>query len=335
MRHFALAGFAVTLTLAAAASAQAQEYKWDLALFGSPAFRVAGEKFADYVNTHSDGQMEITVHNGTLSPAREVIDNLSFGAFEMGYVVSSYHPGKNPLLSVLDLPFLPITTMEQRRDVAEILFANPNIQKEFARWNTVPIMAVTQPNYEMMGKGKPPEKLEDFSGMRIKATSGIGDALARYGASLVSVSGSEQYNALQTGVIDAAAATPSALGGYRLFELADWYTTGMEAGSAHVTLAANADAYNGLPDNLKALFQDAEDYSYAESIAGQLAAEAKYAPEIEKAGLIHVQIPPEMIERLRAEAAQPVWDAYVAGTAEKGLPGQEMLDLVLKSGDGS
>ena len=322
------AGAALSLMVS---GAQAQEITWDLALLGSPAFRVAGESFAEYINANSGGKMEITVHNGTLSPSREILDNLSIGAFELGYVISSYHPGKNPLMSVLDLPFLPLADMEQRAKVAEMLFENGDIQKEFAKWNTVPVMAVVQPNYEVMGKGTPPTSLEGFDGMRMKATSGIGNALATYGASLVSVSGPEQYNALQTGVIDAVAATPSAHGGWKLYELSDWYTTGMQAGSAHVTLVANAAAFEALPDDMKALVEEAKKHAYAATIEAQSAASARYEPDLVKAGLQKIEVSPDTIAKLRAEAAQPVWDAFVQDTNERGLPGQAILDLVLNA----
>ncbi|WP_224824115.1 TRAP transporter substrate-binding protein DctP [Cognatishimia sp. MH4019] len=314
-----------------AAAAQAQEVTWDLALLGSPAFRVAGESFAEYINENSDGKMEITVHNGTLSPSREILDNLSIGAFELGYVISSYHPGKNPLMSVLDLPFLPLPTMEKRAEVAEMLFENEDIKAEFARWNTVPVMAVVQPNYEVMGKGNAPETLQAFDGMRMKATSGIGNALATYGASLVSVSGPEQYNALQTGVIDAVAATPSAHGGWKLYELSEWYTTGMEAGSAHVTLVANADAWNALPDDLKALVDEAKAHAYAETIKAQSATSARYEPALVEAGLKKIEVSPDTIIQLRNDAAQPVWDTFVEDVSGKGLPAQEILDIVLQA----
>ena len=101
MSHLKFKGLVAGAALSIfAQGAVAQEITWDLALFGSPAFRVAGESFAEYVNENSGGKMQITVHNGTLSPSREVLDNLSVGAFELGYVISSYHPGKNPLISV-------------------------------------------------------------------------------------------------------------------------------------------------------------------------------------------------------------------------------------------
>lgn len=332
MTFLTLKGLAAGAAISFSAfGANAQDITWDLALLGSPAFRVAGESFAEYINENSGGKMQITVHNGTLSPSREILDNLSIGAFELGYVISSYHPGKNPLMSVLDLPFLPLENMEARAEVAETLFDNEDIKAEFAKWNTVPVMAVVQPNYEVMGKGAAPDSLDKFSGMRMKATSGIGDALATYGASLVSVSGPEQYNALQTGVIDAVAATPSAHGGWKLFELSEWYTTGMEAGSAHVTLAANAAAYEALPDDMKALFEKAKEHAYAETIKAQNAASARYEPDLVKAGLKKIEVTPETIAKLRAEAAEPVWDAFVKDVESKGLPGKAILDLVLNA----
>ncbi|MGF1477521.1 MAG: TRAP transporter substrate-binding protein DctP [Geminicoccaceae bacterium] len=327
---------AALVTLALPGTTQAaDQVSWDLALFGSPAFRVAGEALAEYVNENSDGSFQITVHEGTLSPAREVLDNLSIGAFQLGYVVSSYHPGKNPLISVLDLPFLPIGTMEQRVEIAEALYDHPAIAEEFARWSTTPVMAVVQPNYEIMGKGTAPDSAEAFDGMRLKATSGIGDALAQFGAVTVSMTGAEQYNGLQTGVIDAVAATPSAHGGWKLYELSEWYTVGMDAGTANVTLVANADAFQSLSDEHKALLQEAEDHAYQATIEAQSEAASTYEPTLAEYKLERIEVPAEMIETLRTEAAKPVWDAFVSETTGQGLPGQEILDFVLSKTGGA
>lgn len=320
---------AATALVSISVPAVAADVEWDLALFGSPAFRVAGEAFAEYVTENSDGSFAITVHQGSLSPAREVLDNLSIGAFQLGYVVSSYHPGKNPLISVLDLPFLPLPTMEDRVAVAEALFDHPAVEAEFGRWSTVPVMAVVQPNYEIMGKGDAPSDLTAFDGMRMKATSGIGAALGQFGASTVSMAGAEQYNGLQTGVIDAVAATPSAHGGWKLYELSDWYTRGMDAGTAHVTLVANADAMAALSDEHRALVEAAKEYAYAKTIEAQSAAADTYAPVLEEHGLKQVDVPEEMLEKLREDAAKPVWEAYVAEAEANGQPAREILDFVL------
>lgn len=321
---------ATSLALAVASTASAADtVKWDMAIIGVGAFRVTGEALAEYVNENSGGDFTITLHQDTLSPAREILDNLSVGAFELGYVISSYHPGKNPLISTLDLPFLPIKTMEQRVAVAEAVFTHEDIKKEFGRWNTVPIMAVVQPNYEIIGRGTPPTTIEAFDGMRIKATSGIGDALGHFGVRLVSMTGAEQYNGLQTGVIDAVAATYSAFGGFKLHELTDWYTAGMDAGTAHVTVTANRDAYEALSDEHKALLDEAKAYAYGKTIEAQVKATADNEPIFKEYKLQRVDVPADQIERLRAEAAKPVWDAYITSLEDKGLPGREIVDFVI------
>ena len=46
-----------------------------------------------------------------LSPARENLDNIKLGAFEGAMFCSSYHPGKNPGMTALDLPFLPLDNL--------------------------------------------------------------------------------------------------------------------------------------------------------------------------------------------------------------------------------
>ena len=138
---------------------------------------------------------------------------------------------------------------------------------------------------------------------------------------LVPVSGPEQHNALQTGAVDAVAATPSAFGGYAPHELATWYTAGFGAGSVHVTLAANSNAHAALPDDMKAPFDEAKAHAYAATIEAQSAAADGYRPDLDKAGLSEILIEPATTEALRAEAAQPVWDAFVEQTEADGLPG--------------
>lgn len=104
----------------------------------------------------------------------------------------------------------------------------------------------------------------------------------------------------------------------------------MEAGSAHVTLVANGDAWNALPDDLKALVEKAKDHAYKATYEAQGAASARYESDLKAAGL-KIEVAPETIAQLRKDAAQPVWDAFVKNGADKGLPAQEILDLVLNA----
>src|SRR3546814_12282983 len=68
-----------------------------------------------HVEEKSGGNFTIKVHYGeAISPAKENLDGLKIGAFEMASICTGYHPGKNPAMTVLDLPFLPIRSEERR-----------------------------------------------------------------------------------------------------------------------------------------------------------------------------------------------------------------------------
>ena len=56
--------------------------------------------------------------------------------------------------------------------------------------------------------------------------------------------------------------------------------------------------------------------------------DAKWLP-LFKAKLEEVRFTPEMLEKVKEVAGRPVWEQWVKDTEAKGLPGREMLDLVL------
>src|SRR3546814_2249621 len=89
-----------------------------------------------HVEEKSGGNFTIKVHYGeAISPAKENLDGLKIGAFEMASICTGYHPGKNPAMTVLDLPFLPIPTLEIQQKVSEALYEHEAITTEMARWN--------------------------------------------------------------------------------------------------------------------------------------------------------------------------------------------------------
>src|SRR3546814_19852141 len=75
-----------------------------------------------HVEEKSGGNFTIKVHYGeAISPAKENLDGLKIGAFEMASICTGYQPGKNPAMTVLDLPSPPIPTLENQQTVSESL----------------------------------------------------------------------------------------------------------------------------------------------------------------------------------------------------------------------
>jgi tripartite ATP-independent transporter DctM subunit len=118
-----------------------------------------------------------------LSKSKENLDGLKLNAFEGAAFCNFYHPGKDPAFMVFSLPFLPLGDPRVDKYVRGKMMSHPAMIADMARWNAMPYVPGLLPQYELVGKGKPPTKLEDWKGLRVRAGGGLGSAMKmlRYG----------------------------------------------------------------------------------------------------------------------------------------------------------
>jgi len=89
----------------------------------------------------------------------------------------------------------------------------------------------------------------DLAGLKIRVSgSAAAAAVEALGATPVQMPAGEIYNSLQTGLIDGVITGASAIGDFRLDEVANSYTLGAPLGRISFYLVMNADRYNGLPE---------------------------------------------------------------------------------------
>ena len=65
------------------------------------------------------GDFELNLHFGGLSKNKENLDGISIGAFEMAQFCAGYHADKNPSITVLELPFLGVSSLEEERKISQ------------------------------------------------------------------------------------------------------------------------------------------------------------------------------------------------------------------------
>ena len=235
-----------------------------------------------------------------------------------------------PLHLALDLPYLPITNLDQWQAVQEAYYAWEPVKKELARFNGVSLFAALLPQYEFMGTGKAPKTLADWKGMRVRALGPLGDAMRTLGAVPTSVPAPEVYTGLERDTFQAASFPFTySFTAYKLHEVSKWYTLGMQLGVVHNSLMFSQTAWKALPDEYKKILQDAKPEAYRLQREAYEEADKKSFPMFEKRKLEVIKVTPEMRAKLIATAAQPVWDHWVADTEKKGLPGKEALERVL------
>jgi len=134
-RNFAIA----SLVFAFASEACATE--WDVSLWGSRrAFTEHVEKLAELVSERTNGEFTLNISYGGLSKNTKNLEGISNGAFEMAQFCAGYHPDKNPSITVMELPFLGISSLEEERRISQALYAHPAVREDLARWNATPLM---------------------------------------------------------------------------------------------------------------------------------------------------------------------------------------------------
>src|SRR5210317_1962198 len=144
---------------------EAAATEWNVSLWGKRrAFTEHVEKLAELVSQKTNGEFTMNISYGGLSKNTENLDGISIGAFEMAQFCAGYHPDKNRVVTVLELPFLGVENLEQEVAVARAVYAHPAATEEMAQWNARLLMTSPMPQYNIVGTGDPRSTLPDVEG---------------------------------------------------------------------------------------------------------------------------------------------------------------------------
>jgi len=318
--------------LATAFTTEAMATEWNVSVWGKRrAFTEHIEKLAELVSQKTNGEFTMNVSYGGLSKNRENLDGISIGAFEMAQFCAGYHRDKNRAITVLELPFLGVENLQQEVAVSNAVYSHPAAVEEMAQWNAKLLMTSPMPQYNLVGKGAPRDTLEKMEGMRVRATGGLGDAFKAVGAVPTSVTSSEAYQAMDSGVVDTVAFAQHAHLSFGTINQADWWTANLNPGTVNCPVVVNIDAYEALTDAERAALDssvgEAMDY-YLENYGKLL---KRWDEVLAEKNVQKVVISDAELAKFRAKAADPIRDAWVKEMEAQGIPGQELIDLVEKT----
>ncbi len=328
-----LIGVSAPISSAKAQMVDGPEVTWRVSLWGKRrAFTESLEYITKTVKERTGGKFNFKLYYGEqLSKSKENMDSISVGAIDAALTCQSYHPGKLPAANVLDLPFLPITNFEVQYEVSDVIFSHPAVKKDFAKWNALIFAINVLPQYEYMGKGKPPASVADFKGLRLRALGGMGRSARKIGAVPTTVPASETYTALQRGTVDAIGFPFTyAFSAYKLDEVADWYTTNMSLGTVNCPIVANKGSWDKLPKQ----YQDLLNSLKKKAVEFQSAAYAKKDIENLKVWptkMKAITIPEGQMAEFREKAGRPVWEEWVKEVEPNVPEARELLNLLLKT----
>ena len=279
----------------------------------------------------TNGEFTLNISYGGLSKNKENLDGISIGAFEMAQFCAGYHADKNRVVTVLELPFLGVENLAQEVAVSAAVYAHPAATEEMAQWNAKLLMTSPMPQYNLVGTGEPRTTLSDFEGMRVRATGGLGKAFAAAGSVPTSVTATEAYQAMESGVVDTVAFAQHAHLSFGTINQADWWTANLNPGTVNCPVVVNIDAYESLSDAHREALDGSVQESLDHYVANYGELLAKWDSVLAEKGVTKVEISADVIDAFRAKAADPIRDAWIADMEAQGLPGQELYDLVMST----
>lgn len=221
--------------------------------------------FARYVEERSGGALKIkTFLGGALLGPKAAATGIRDGIADLGYVIMGYHPSEFPYGGAFlnDLAPIGADPVAVTAATNELVMLNcAGCLAEFKKQGNV-FTGVSAVSPMVIMSKQPVGSLEDLKGRKIRSAGAIWDRyITSVGAIPVNVPSSEQYEALNRGVVEAIMHVPSSMKTYSLWDMAKDVTL-LDLGvyRAINTFAFNPKVWAGLkPDERRLLLEAASD----------------------------------------------------------------------------
>jgi TRAP-type mannitol/chloroaromatic compound transport system substrate-binding protein len=295
-----------------------QTFKWKMATSYPPKYPILGtgcEWLAKKIGIMSQGRLQIQVFaGGELIGPLEVFDAVNQGhAIQMGSTASYYYPGQIPVGQLFTAVPFGFTATE----MYSWLYQGGGLdlyRKIFKKYNIYPVPHLNT-MIQMAGWfRKEIKSVEDFKGLKIRIPGLGGKTLAKLGANIVLLPGSEIFTAFERGVLDSAEwAIPIFDQRFGLYQAAkNYYYPGWQEPQANVDLYINTKAWESLPPDLQAIVEAVCGEGLLRSFAEVIEMNATALKEmVEKNGVVVKRLPDDVIKAIH-KAANEVLDEQAA-----------------------
>jgi TRAP-type C4-dicarboxylate transport system substrate-binding protein len=240
-----------------ASGAIADTYKWITykPQGAGDAQAITTQWFADEFAKRTGGKDSIQIFwGGSVAKAKEIPTALSAGVGDFGDVITPYFPDLLPVNNAVGF-FIPQPLgTEQVGEAMEAWHAKyPQFSKELAQQNLRAIGFRPLENYGLLCT-KPIHSLQEMKGLRIRSYGFAYPALIKaMGATPVSVTTSDAYEALQRNVLDCTPIGPALARGWKYDEVAKYYIEVPFGASFGHIIAMNLDRYNAMDAKTQAV----------------------------------------------------------------------------------
>ena len=282
--------------------------------------------WADTIEQESDGRIEVerypSMQLGGSPP--QLMDQAIDGVADVVWTVVGYTPGRFPRTEVFELPFM--VTDARAGSAAYWQMYEDHMQEDFA---DVHILGTWIHGPGMIHANKEVRTPADMQGLKIRgATRQVNTLIETLGATPVGMPVPAIPEALSKGVIDGTTIPWEVTPALKITELVNNHTEfeGNHLYNVTFVLAMNKAKYESLPEDLQKVIDDNSGLEFSVFAGGtESDADGPSRQIAVDAGNTIITVSEEDAADWR-EAAQPVYDAWLAEMTEKGIDGQALID---------
>lgn len=278
--------------------------------------------FKELLEERSGGRIKLEIYsNSTLVAQPEALDALTNDLCDFSYVVTGMYPGQFLYTELFSTPGLQLGDIDQTDATLREYFAlypEKNLEgiKEISSWSVGSMSIVCN---------KDIASFDDFKGMNIRMTAAFMPLFEQLNVGCVNMGASEIYESIRLNVIDGAVVGFSDIASFQFAEVTD-HCVLMPILRGSSMIGMSWDAYNSLPDDLKAVVDEVSEEMDAivteyNKVSEEAVMEAVYAtnPDFQ-----FVSLPDGVIDDID-ELCVPLMDAKAAELDAAGLDGSGAL----------
>jgi C4-dicarboxylate-binding protein DctP len=247
------------------------------------------------------------------------------GKVEAAAILSFQWGGTIPEMSVTIIPYLMTSVAKQKAFIGSEASKLLDAKMEAKGVKNIAWIVDTNDGIFTSGK-KPLVTPADFAGLKIRGLNKLFDqGLAAMGASPSAMPGSEVYQALQTGLLDAGFTGVKAAYSRKFYEIQK-YGVASNIILAYDNLVVNPAWWKGLPADVRGAIQQAADKAVQRSIRTKDGVPPEDIKVLNENGMQTIALTKAQ-EKVMADAMQPaVKKEFLSATAPDGVKLLEMIN---------
>lgn len=281
---------------------------------------------AENIAAASDGRIKVEVFDSLSLGGRpgDLYDQAVDGAVDVVLALPGYTPGRFNRTEVFELPFMMQNSVATSKAFYDLVASD----LQDAEFEETKVLAAWVHGPGVIHSEKPIEKLEDLAGVELRGPTRLTtDLLGELGATPVGMPLPKIPENLSKGVIAGAVVPWEIVPSIKLNELVSNHTelSGDKAlYTSTFVLAMNWDAYEAMPEDLRAILDEQTGKSLSQAGALAMAGGDTFGRKKSEGNNI-IQLDEAEVARWVA-GSKPVYDRWIARAKDEGFDGQAAID---------